>query len=285
MSASSMFMWKRSARSRTFRVDSESEQGDAGLDRVDQVGLVAVQRLEEQRDAVLPRRARRGRRGPRRGSRAPSARSTPSPLRPCIEPMIAGAPSGPARSMIERTKARGLVRGPPGRREVSVQPVLHPARAGADGRQGEAVVVEERAEVVDVDGVRPGREDLDGVEAELLRLAAGRRAGRARRRTGPPRASSTRLTVTADRITSLAPQPTSTTALMTPVSGLVNDGKTPGRSSKPVRWVIHGPVSIWPSSIRPMIRREVARGGVPRAEQRPLGPVEDRVLEAGPRRS
>ena len=43
--------------------------------------------------------------------------------------------------------------------------------------------------------------------------------------------------------------PTSTTALMTPVSGRVYDGKTSISSSNAARWVIQGRVSIWPSSM------------------------------------
>ena len=47
---------------------------------------------------------------------------------------------------------------------------------------------------------------------------------------------------------------TSTTALITPVSGLVYDGKTSINPPNGVRCVIHGRVSIRPSSISPMIR-------------------------------
>ena len=46
------------------------------------------------------------------------------------------------------------------------------------------------------------------------------------------------------------------------------------------RCVIHGRVSIWPDSIRPMIRGKVRRQGVARAEQCPFGPVKGRVPEA-----
>ena len=56
----------------------------------------------------------------------------------------------------------------------------------------------------------------------------------------------------------------STIALMTPVSGFVYDGKSSISRSNGVRCVIHGRVSIWPSSISPMIRRSrrqrIARG-------------------------
>ena len=48
--------------------------------------------------------------------------------------------------------------------------------------------------------------------------------------------------------------PTSTTALMTPVSGCVYEGKTSISSSNAARCVIQGRVSIWPSSISSMIR-------------------------------
>src|SRR6478735_1465954 len=47
--------------------------------------------------------------------------------------------------------------------------------------------------------------------------------------------------------------PTSTTALITPVSGRVYDGNTSIRSSNAVRCVIHGRVSIVPSSISRMM--------------------------------
>jgi hypothetical protein len=53
--------------------------------------------------------------------------------------------------------------------------MLHPPRASADGRQGEAVVTEDLAELFDSDRLRPGREDLNRVETEGLRLAASRR--------------------------------------------------------------------------------------------------------------
>src|SRR5262249_15808200 len=49
-------------------------------------------------------------------------------------------------------------------------------------------------------------------------------------------------------------QSTSTIALMTPVSALVYDGKCSIISANGVRCVIHGRVSIRPSSIRPMMR-------------------------------
>ena len=48
-------------------------------------------------------------------------------------------------------------------------------------------------------------------------------------------------------------------ALITPVSGFVNDSKSSSTAAKSVRWVIHGSVLIVPSSISLMIR--VKSGG------------------------
>ena len=56
-------------------------------------------------------------------------------------------------------------------------------------------------------------------------------------------------------------------------------GRRRASSSNAARCVIQGLVSIRPSSIRPMIRVKSAGQGIPRAEERPLGLVEDRVPE------
>src|SRR5262249_8545988 len=55
-----------------------------------------------------------------------------------------------------------------------------------------------------------------------------------------------------------APSPTSTTALMTPVSGRVYEGKTSINSSNFARCVIQGPVPISPSSMSLMMREKSA---------------------------
>ncbi len=53
MSCSSMFMWNRSASSFDVPRRQRLQQFDAGVQRVDQVRLVAIERLVDQRHAVL----------------------------------------------------------------------------------------------------------------------------------------------------------------------------------------------------------------------------------------
>ncbi len=62
---------------------------------VELVGLVAVERLVDQRHAVLLRVVRTSSCSASLRAAWASSFETPSPLRPCIEPMIAGAPNRP----------------------------------------------------------------------------------------------------------------------------------------------------------------------------------------------
>ena len=161
---------------------SRREQLCAGLDRVDQVGFVAVERLIKQRHAELPRVLAQLVESFGQIRQAPWPGRRPSPLRPCIEPMMAGAPSGPAKSMIDRMKSAHLCRDRLiGQREV--QAMLDPAGAGADGRQAKIVVIEEPAEL--------GRQSASGPGGKSPRrrsptawLSGKRPAGRPKRRTG-----------------------------------------------------------------------------------------------------
>ena len=54
-----------------------------------------------------------------------------------------------------------------------MQPALDPTGARSDGRQGQAVVLEQMAQLASIDRSRGGRKDLDGVEAQFPGLATG----------------------------------------------------------------------------------------------------------------
>ncbi len=109
---------------------------------VEQVRLVTIQRLIKQRlrRDVAACSASVAKASPSQSSAC--SRVTPSPQRPCIEPMMAGAPSVPAASMISPTKPMARL---PNRgvRVGETQLVFDPARARADGGTFQPVRVEQ----------------------------------------------------------------------------------------------------------------------------------------------
>ena len=185
-----------------------SSSSTPGSSVLTEVRLVAVQRLVEQRRrrdcrGVLAERLQRRRAGVRARVRGRPRRVQ----RPCIEPMIAGAPSSPADvddrlDELDGPAAHGRV----GARERQL--VLHPARTRADRRELQPVL----ARASTRSPIRSRRSAEGGNISTASKPKLRRRRGRRRRRSsqntnGPPRASGTRLIVTADFMR--APRPSS----------------------------------------------------------------------------
>src|SRR3954451_22936071 len=129
--------------------------------------------------------------------------------------------------------------------------MLYPTGPASDRRNLQTVPIEQRPSLLRRDCVGTGRKNLNCIEAEFRGLAAALFEVPEDKR--PP----ARLGDEADGDGGLD-HSSSTIALMTPVSGFVYAGKFSATASKAQRWVIHGLVSIFPSSISLMIRLKSA---------------------------
>ena len=126
-------------------------------------------------------------------------------------------------------------------------------------------------QLVKVDRVGRGRENLDRIEARLGGDAASRAEVVPKDKRAAPRL---RNEADGNRRADHASSPTSITALITPDSGRTYASKLSITASNAVRCVIHGLVSIVPSSISPMMRLKSRGKALPRALDGHLGPVQ-----------
>ena len=167
-SASSMFMWKRSARIRTCGKPRPAQPRGGFAEAVEEVRLVTIQRLVKQRNTMIARRALRVPPAHRRDIRALARASLSPSQRPCIEPMIAGAAHCPATSMIDFDE---LPRLSPNHRVGMGQRKLvhHPAGTGADRRDSERVAFHQTGDRSDVQFRCGTRKYFHRVKPKFLR--------------------------------------------------------------------------------------------------------------------
>ena len=147
------------------------DQIEPGGDVCNQVRFIAIDRLEQQRNRVLP-------------GVLPQLveRLAEQPQRRRSVDLFAAAPlhrsddhrcDQRAGEIDHRANERPGLAAFFGFRKGEVQPSLDPAGAGADRGQRQTVIAQQFAQGLDADCVGAGRKDFDRIEAQLPRFAAG----------------------------------------------------------------------------------------------------------------